>query len=529
MKYVVTAEEMRRYDTDTMERIGIPGMTLMERAALAARDAALKALRRQDPSQTDGKYRGSAWILAGMGNNGGDGLALARLLAEAGLSVDIRCVGDASKASEQWTQQRHILEHYRVRFCDAPVLREYTVLIDALFGVGLSREVTGIYADAIREFNELSGYKLALDIPSGISSDTGAVLGQAVRADATVTFGFIKRGLILYPGCGYAGTVQVADIGITERSFRGRKPEMFCISDARDAADWIPPRPAAGNKGTFGKVLLVAGGRGMAGAAILGAQAAYRAGAGMVKVLTDESNRIAVQTAVPEALYGTWEELLESADWADVIAIGPGLGRGEDAYACLERVLTQTRKPLLIDADGLNLLAESNKMQEILAARESGVILTPHVGELSQLTGLSVLRLKEDLWRYGTALAHKLHAVVAAKDARTFVCGEESPVYVNTSGNDGMATAGSGDVLTGLIAGLWAQRIAGEGTGEDAEENRASGNQIADVFAAACAGVWLHGAAGDAAARERGRHGCMAGDLADAAAMTLRDVERCKV
>ncbi len=201
-------------------------------------------------------------VLAGVGNNGGDGLALARLLADKGIAVEIWCVGNRNKASEQWHMQQRILEAYDVIWSDEPRFWEYTVLVDALFGVGLSREVEGDYRQAIERFNSLKGYKLALDIPSGVCSDTGEILGCAVHVDETQTFAFAKRGLYLYPGCEMAGEVMVTDIGINHRGFQGRLPAMFCLDDEKE---WLSERVQGGNKGTFGKVLVVAGSKGMAG------------------------------------------------------------------------------------------------------------------------------------------------------------------------------------------------------------------------------------------------------------------------
>lgn len=513
MRYLVTAEEMRRYDSNTTETIGIPGMTLMERAALAARDAVLET--------APGNGRLRVLILAGMGNNGGDGLALARLLEEAGAEASVWCVGKETGASAQWKLQRHILNHYRVSLGTGLPTGQFDVLVDALFGVGLSREVSGEYAEAVEIFNGLHGRRISLDVPSGICSDTGRVMGCAVKADTTVTFGFAKRGLYLYPGCDYAGEVRVADIGIGTRSFMNDPPGMFCMDPREDLRVGLPPRQAGGNKGTFGKVLMIAGSAGMAGAAVLSARGAYRAGAGMVKILTPEENRIIVQQAVPEALYGTADSLEESLEWADVVAVGPGLGKSGEAYRTLERAIAYGRKPLIVDADGLNLLAEHEELSRLLAdsVRKSAAIgswpeqrqaiLTPHVGELSRLTGLPLSRLKERLWDHASELSEKLGAVVVAKDARTFVCAKGQPICVNLSGNSGMATAGSGDVLTGILAGLWAQ-------------NRASEDGYAEAFRTACTGVLLHGAAGDAAAAGRSEYGCMAGDIADAAAAVIR-------
>lgn len=488
MRYLVSAAEMRRYDSNTIEKTGIPGCVLMERAALAAADLVRK--------QCGGESGKRVLIMAGMGNNGGDGLAVGRLLAEKGYPVEVWSVGNPEKSSPQRREQRKILESYRVEHTESPKRQEYDIIIDALFGVGLSREIEGEAAEAIGLFNALRGWKLALDIPSGIDSDTGAVRGCAVRADATVAFGFCKRGAVFYPGCEYAGKIRIADIGISERSFYGEAPEMYAYDGP--AAELLPGRSGNGNKGTFGKVLLAAGSEYMAGAAVLAARAAYRAGAGMVKVLSSEANRIILQQAVPEALLGRPENLEEDMAWADVLAVGPGLGKSERALHCLEKLIEEGRKPFLVDADGLNLLSEHCELRNRLAGQgQEGrkIIFAPHVGELSRLMGKSIAECKAALPRYAKELAGGLHVTVAAKDARSFVCAQGHPTCVNLCGNSGMATAGSGDVLAGIIAGLLAQGM--------------------DAFDAAAAGVYLHAKAGDLAARELGEHACMAGDIAD--------------
>lgn len=495
IQHLVTAEEMRRYERNTIEKVGIPALVLMERAALQS----LMEVNSCLCNQNDGAR--TALILAGVGNNGGDGLALARLLCDYNecditYKVEVWLVGDPERATPEWKHQREILRNYPVEFRTKPSHREYTVMIDALFGVGLSREITGEHRRAVESFNEMKGCKVALDLPSGVDADTGRIWGCAPKVDRTVTFGFCKRGLMLYPGCEYAGKVWVADIGITERSFFGVCPDMF-FCDEKTPANLLPERKRDGNKGTFGKVLLVAGSRNMAGAAVLSAKAAYRTGAGMVKVITPPENRIILQETVPEALLGTSEDLEKSLVWADVIALGPGIGKGEEALDCLEKVLNLSGKPLLVDADGLNLLAEYPQLMELIASQGfSGrsLVLTPHVGELSRLTGETVARLKENLPAWGGRLAKQLHAVVVAKDARTFICCQDQPICININGNSGMATAGTGDVMAGIIAGMLAQGK--------------------EPFQAAAAGVRLHAMAGDCAAKLHGEHGCMAGDLA---------------
>ncbi|MBP3204174.1 MAG: NAD(P)H-hydrate dehydratase [Lachnospiraceae bacterium] len=509
MRYLVNAEEMQRMDRNTSEILGIPGMVLMERASLAARDRILQWLKERGYDlHPKGRPVPDVLILAGVGNNGGDGLALARLLCEEGIDVSIWCVGETSKASAQWTKQRHILEYYPVRFCEKPQKEHYTVLVDALFGVGLSREITGKFADAVDTFGVLNGYKIALDIPSGISSDTGAVMGCAVRADETVTFGFEKRGLYLFPGNDHAGRITLADIGITDKAFCGQTPGMFCL-DAEDIPNLLPKRQADGNKGTFGKVLVIAGCKGMAGAAILAARAAYRSGAGMVRVVTDESKRQIIQSALPEALFSTYEELNAGIYWADVLVIGPGISQSDTAAECMQKVIRTPEKPLVVDADGLNLLVRYENLKKQLAKREGLCILTPHMGELARLADRQVEELKKQTWEHCMKLASQLQCVVVGKDARTYVCAENKTVCMNIYGNSGMATAGSGDVLAGVLGGLMAQN-----------------KSLEDAFYIACLGVYLHAAAGDLVAAQKGVHGCMAGDIADAVSIAIRDTVR---
>lgn len=485
MKYLVTSAEMKKYDNNTIDKIGIPGVVLMERAALTVMEQITEsgAVRKAEATKV--------LIMAGMGNNGGDGLALARLLSEQDYQVTVWCVGEETKASSQWKQQREVLRNFPVTISSNVPQMEYDILVDALFGVGLSREVTGSYLEAIKYFNQLQGYKIAVDVPSGLDADTGLVLGCAVKADVTVTFGFCKRGLVFYPGCEYAGKVITTEIGIGEQSFWGETPTMFYYDEP--VKELVPQRLPNGNKGTFGKVLIIAGSVNMAGAAILAAKAAYRTGAGMVKVITPPENRVVMQETLPEALLGTVEDLEKSLEWADVVLIGPGMGKGEEALFCLNRVLQEKEIPIVIDADGLNLLAEHKELQKTLSERAGETILTPHVGEFSRLTGEAISVLKEDLAGWGQQWAKQLNAVMVVKDARTFICREQSPVCVNLRGNSGMATAGSGDVLAGIIVGLWAQ-------------NR-------DAFDAACVGVSLHAAAGDESAERLGEHGLMAGDI----------------
>lgn len=483
LQSIVTAQEMKEFDRATIGEIGIPSAVLMERAALAVTERIRRIIGDKQGAST-------ALVVVGVGNNGGDGLAIARLLSEQGLRVEVWIVGNVEKCSEAFARQLSILKHYAVTFCDKPGAEEYTIIVDAMFGVGLSRPIAGVCRDAVDTINSLKGYVVAVDLPSGIDSDLGQVLGVAVRADETVTFQYRKRGLVFYPGAEYAGAVTIADIGIRPTGESG----MFAY--AGSCREWMPGRAADGNKGTFGKVLLVAGSLNMAGAAVLSAQAAYRTGAGMVKVISCNENRIPLQSQVPEALFGTPENLDNSLDWADGIAIGPGLGRSREALQLLNAVIAYGKKNLLLDADALNLLAENDTLRESLvdqAKKGRGVIITPHPGELSRWMGKSIQELKADLCTAARQCSSALGGVVVAKDARTVVSCAGSRDYVNLSGNSGLGTAGSGDVLTGIIAALMTQEK--------------------DLFLAACKGCYLHGRAADKAALRVGERSLVPGDI----------------
>lgn len=504
-RYLVSSGEMKRYDRNTIEYFGVPSAVLMERAALAVAEE----IKRRCPK---GKR---VLVAAGCGNNGGDGIAAGRLLMQEGYAADVWLVGERGACGKETVRQLEIIEKYGCPVQSKIGDGEYDIIVDALFGIGLSRNLEGIYAQAVEEINRRKAFVCAVDIPSGIHTDTGAVMGTAVKADLTVTFAFEKPGHVLYPGCRYAGEVVCRQIGITQESFLGEEPKLYTGQGA--ASRWLPDREAWGNKGTFGKVLVIAGSLNMSGACELCAKSAYRTGAGMVKVVTPEENRLIIQQKVPEALLLTYrtqkdgtetesreafeqemEEQIERAfDWADVIVIGPGTGTGREAERLLGWSLTKTRKPLVIDADGINLLAGRKPLLKYLeehAGDGREIVMTPHAGEFARLCGRTVEEVKEGILYLAKELAARYGCVMAAKDARTVVasCRREEQ-YLNTTGNDGMATAGMGDVLTGIIGGLMAQGM----TAEEAAE----------------AGVYLHGMAGDLAAEETGRHGLMAGDV----------------
>ncbi|MGN0404590.1 MAG: NAD(P)H-hydrate dehydratase [Bariatricus sp.] len=503
MRYILTAEQMKAADGRMIHEVGIPSLVLMERAAL-------QCVAGMKEEHVDLSY---ALVVCGSGNNGGDGFAVARLLAGEGHRVDVCFVGKPESRSEETKQQMQILENLGVSIGNTLPEREYSVIIDAVFGIGLCRNIEGHYRDVIEQMNRYLGYKVAIDTPSGISADTGEVLGCAFRADLTVTFAYGKAGQIFYPGCEYAGKVLVKDIGITDPGFDGREDIYFTL-ERRDVLSRMPERKPDSNKGSYGRILLIAGSRGMSGAAYLSAHAAYMVGAGLVRIYTEESNRQILQQLLPEAVITTYDEmsfecfreLPDLLQWADVVCIGCGLGMSEYSRKLLKMTLELNRKPCVIDADGLNLLAEfTNEEKRKWARRKDQYVLTPHMKEMSRLTGCTVAELKNQRTGLLRSFAENMQVVCAMKDSRTLVAASGHPTFLNTSGNAAMAKAGSGDVLAGTIAGIMAQNVS--------------------PYDAAVLGVYLHGLAGDTAREECGSYSVLAEDLIRALGRTLKTLE----
>ncbi len=510
MERLLNAGQMKACDDRTIRKIGIPSAVLMERAALSV----------VEEMKSAGMDLTRVLVLCGSGNNGGDGFAIARLLSQ-GLSEQVTTafVGKETSMTEDTALQRQICENLGLKVSRYFQNDEYTVIVDAIFGIGLSRPVEGHYADVIRWVNAQKAQVVSVDMPSGVSADDGRVCNVCVNADLTVTFACRKIGQILYPGAKYCGRLVCRDIGISaDRWFctaadccgdrTGRITDTVPVfTYTEQDLGLLPQREAYSNKGTYGKVLLIAGSEEMNGAALLAARAAFRSGCGMVRIFTPECNRAVLQTGIPEAMVSVWrpdepeetvkKRLADALAWSDVAGIGPGLGTSPMAACLLDFVLEHFEKPLVIDADGLNLLA---KRQD--AVQRSNVILTPHIGEMARLTGKSRADIASELAVSAQSYAAGQGVVCVLKDARTAVS-DGKQIYLNTSGNDGMAVAGSGDVLTGVICGLLAQHLP--------------------CFQAAALGVFLHGLAGDLAKREIGAYGMTAGDIADCVGRVLYD------
>lgn len=501
MRYIVNSREMKSYDRNTMETYHVPSAVLMERAALAVTEVLIEKKVALD----------KVLVVCGSGNNGGDGYAVARLLLLAGNSVDVVRVDAKAKETEENQLQRKIWQAYGGQVLEKiPENTTYTAIVDAVFGVGLSRNVEGKYADIIAQMNRLSGVKIALDIPSGISSDTGAVMNMAFCADMTVTFAFEKIGSVLWPGNEYSGKVIVRDIGIGEQSFLEHKPMLAALEN--NDLGRLPVHKSHSNKGTFGKLLVIAGSVGMSGAAYLSAKAAYCSGCGLVRIMTPEENRTVLQTQLPEAVITNYNakkpditQMIEAIGWADIIVCGPGIGTSDAAKSIVNAVLKNASVPVLMDADALNIIAQDTNM---LLKPHTELVLTPHLGEMSRLCGDTVAYIQNHMIEVAEEFARQYNVICVLKDEHTITSVPYRQTYLNLSGNSGMATAGSGDVLSGVIGGLMAQ-------GVPAEE-------------AAPVGVYLHGKAGDVMLEHCSRSGLMASDLPEGVRLVLCEQERQK-
>lgn len=499
MQYIADAREAKKIDGVSIHEIGIPSFVLMERAALKVADFITGIADM-------GKDR--ILILCGMGNNGGDGLAIGRILMERGFQIAFTLLGEEKKASEEMKQQIFIARNLSVPEVTNPQITDYTMIVDAIFGIGLARGITGNYAACIEEVNHADATVISVDIPSGIDASTGKVLGCAIQADYTITFGINKRGLVLFPGAMYAGQVLIEEIGFPKKAVGEVAPAVFSYEKS-DIPKLFPKRIPRSNKGSYGKCLVIAGSGQISGAAYFAAAAAYRMGSGLVKVLTHENNRIMLQAKLPEALLTTYSEeenspshninhnqsgtackensqheskkekntefirnLQKELSWASAVIIGPGLGTSPMAELFLQEVLKIRDIPVLIDADGLNLLSKLSEYfgENNMIRLPANFVLTPHLKEMSRLIDKEVSEIQENLM--DAACQHTVGATVVLKDARTVVS-DGTKIYLNQSGNSALAKGGSGDVLSGMIGGLLVRGMK--------------------PFDAAALGVYLHG------------------------------------
>lgn len=498
MQLWVNAAQMKAADQYTIQKLGVPSLELMEHAA----QACVQVL---EDEKVDLSH---VCVVCGSGNNGGDGFAIARILQNNRYSVETFCVGNPEHYTEETQEQMHRLQECGGKITyGMPQEDSYSVVIDAVFGVGLSRKVEGRYRQVIEQMNRMRGTKFAVDIPSGLSATTGCILGCAFKADYTVTFQLKKIGLELSQGRTMAGRVIVPDIGISTDSIC-EDQEIVRTAGKDIYRKMLPDRPEDSNKGTYGRLLVIAGSKGMAGAAYLNAHAAYMTGAGLVRIYTSSDNREILQTLLPEAIVTTYEEynkeeLLSLLTWADSVCIGSGLGMSRLSEKILKTVIEYVKVPCLIDADGLNLLAENKNYLNQMAERR--FVTTPHMKEMSRLTGTPVEELKADRIQILKDFISRYRITCVLKDSRTLIASEEKGIRMNLTGNSAMAKAGSGDVLAGVISGWMVQ----EKEAEDAAE----------------LGTYIHGLSGDLAKFEKGVYSVMARDLIEYISKALMKLE----
>ena len=530
---VVTAEEMRRIDEKTIEEYGVPGIVLMERAGLAV------ALRIKE---IFGRKR--VLVVSGSGNNGGDGFVVARNLYEEGWDVRVFLTskpedlkGDAllhykiaKKYGVPIFPVRQLLTHH------SSLVTKHSIFIDALLGTGLSKNVMGLLSEVIHLINKINLPVISVDIPSGISSDNGQIMGEAVKADYTVTFGLPKRGHLLYPGAEYTGKLFIENIGFPPKLLASNNLNVSVLTK-QEASHVLPERQMYSHKGDYGHVLIIAGSRGKTGAAYMAAKACLRSGAGLVTIGVPESLADIFQARVTEEMTlslpdrgdGTLAEKASDVilDFlnkkADVIAIGPGIGVSADTNKIMKTLIQCLTAPVVIDADGINSLQGEIT---ILSKSKAPIILTPHPGEMSRLlqrsavstqqsappsipthrggrvkegvkTSISELLTKIERDRINTAIsfAKKTRTHLVLKGVPTIIASPDGKAYINSTGNPGMATAGTGDVLTGIISGFLGQGLK--------------------PLDASLLGVYTHGLAGDISASEKGMYSLIATDIID--------------
>ena len=500
---LITPQQMRTIDRTAIEKLGIPGIVLMENAALCVTSKAVSMLEnKENPYIT---------IAAGAGNNGGDAFAAARHLINLGYNVSVFSMCELRNLAEDAYTNAKILVNMGV---DIQVIDEDSIsrfensceisdlVIDGLLGTGLNRDVEGIWAVVIDIINEKARLVLSIDIASGIDGLTGTVRGKAVKADATVTFFLPKTGMVQFPGAGYIGELTVADIGIPYSL--AEDLDIPVLLEKKDIAGLLPVRPPDGHKGTFGKVLAITGSRGMTGAAYLSCSSAYRTGCGLVKAIVPENCAEIVSVLVPEAilvpmpvkgghLYIEDGILLKDliAD-SDAVLIGPGITCNEDTHRLLEKVVEVCEKPMVIDADALNIMAKDKTLLENIRGE---AVITPHPAEMARLTGKSTDEVQRDRITIARNFADEYGLNVVLKGAGTVIASNDGRVAINPTGNDGMATAGAGDVLAGMILSFIGQGML--------------------PYEAACAAAFLHGLAGEIAGDKKGRRGVTASDIAD--------------
>ena len=504
------ASQMREVDRAASENGGIPSIVLMENAAIAC----VNELK-NDFKELRGKRIA---VFCGRGNNGGDGFAIARHLNNIGAEVSVYLVcGNEFKGDAKINFD--IIKRMNVNtdvISDTEnlsfIIRSNDIVVDAIYGTGIHGIIDGISYDVIQEINENSSYTMSVDVPSGINSDSGEICGICVKADKTVTFAAYKVGLLMFPAADCVGDVVVADISIPDYIIEGQGIDIN-VTDGRFVRDNFPRRQNNSHKGDYGKVLVIAGSAGMTGAAYLSSQSAVISGSGLVTLAIPSSLNGAMETKTTEVMtlsvediYGhissdASETILKMIDKVDAVLIGPGLGQSSDALKIIKNVLNASRVPVIVDADGINAVA---KNMSILSDCTCPVIFTPHTAEMSRLTGLSTDYIEENRLMVSKEFAEEYGVTLILKGHHTIVTGQDGEQYINITGNPGLATGGSGDVLAGITASVVSRGI--------------------NETKAAAMAVYIHGMAGDIAAGKYGMESVTASKVMENIPDALRQI-----
>ena len=451
---------MKEMDRETINS-GFPALLLMDTAGRGVANVAREYLDTGD----------SVVVFCGKGNNGGDGFVAARFLDIWGYNVDIILVGKKNELSGNPQKNYHIcnLRDINVREYEnlnkeetKEYIKKSSLVIDALLGTGLKGNVRGDYVDIIELINSYSQQVLAVDIPSGLDGEKGKVLGTAVKANTTVTMAFSKVGLCIYPGINYTGKVEIVNLGMPDCCINKVNYNHYMLTD-KEAGELLPKRPANGHKGNFGKIGVIGGSPGMAGAPVLTGISALRVGCGLVKLAVPEEIQQIAHAHYPELLTTKFtdnsefdlDEINGLINFSDVLAVGPGLGSSDNVRMLIKELLSSFKLPVVLDADGLNAI---NNLQ-LLSKYKGDLILTPHPGEMARLVGKSIEEVNTNRIDIARNFACEYQVYLILKGAATVIALPDGDIYINPTGNEGMATAGSGDVLTGILAGLLGQGL----------------------------------------------------------------------
>lgn len=475
---LLSTSEMKLAEKYAIDNIGVPSIVLMENAAKNAADVILN----EEPK--------SVVVFAGKGNNGGDGLAIARHLISHNIETKIIFIGNEDKATADCKTNLNILKNYKADIeygFNSTDISQYDIVVDALIGTGLSRKLSDEYIEIVEFINNSRKKTIAVDCPTGINSDTGEDYGIAVNADITVTFHRPKIGLMLYPAYSHCGKIVVKDIGIPY--IKGSK--TFVLDSIN-----MPERKKNSHKGTYGKALIVGGCDTMAGAAILNAKAAYKIGAGLVNICSTPHVINVAHCSIPEATTTPRSKI--DYNYGNVCAIGSGLGIN---YEIVKNTIENCNNTLVIDADGLNSIANNT---DILFKLRTNCVITPHIMEMSRLTGKSVTNIKNNMVSTALDFAKKYNVVVLLKDSHSVIANPKGDVCINITGTPAMSKGGTGDCLCGVITGLIAQGV--------------------DAFEAACMGAYINGKAGEAAEKRLSAYGVMASDVVESISEVLLEI-----